>query len=129
VIDCKQKVPSRVRSGPLIRRRCGGLKVRKFDHASDSPRFSGDSANLVYSPTIGSLDHDRIAIERHVENEDPNSRRNPTDSKAVERNGECQYKRRTVAYLCAFRSEFDAIQEFMTVHWLHRRWEAVQHGP
>lgn len=92
-------------------------------------RFSSDCTNLMYSPTIGSLEHDRIGIEHHVENENPNRRRNPTDSKAEEGNGECQYKRHGVAYLCGFHSVFGAIEEFTTVRWLRGQRKAVQHGP
>jgi hypothetical protein len=83
----------------------------------------------MYSPTIGALEHDRIAIERDVENENPNGRRNPTDSQAGERNEEYQYKRRTVAYLCAFHCTFGALQKFMAVPGLQGRLKAVKPGP
>jgi hypothetical protein len=102
---------------------------RGIDHLSVSPHCSSNSANLMYSPTIGALEHDRIAIERHVENENPNGRGNPAESQAEERNAEYQYKRRAMAYLCAFHCAFGASQELMAVHSVQGRTKEVQVQP
>jgi hypothetical protein len=93
------------------------------------PRVSKIPANLLYSPTIGSLEHDRIAIERHVERENPNGRRSPIDRETEDCNRECQYKRYTVADLGTFRCELGAIQEFIAVLWFQERIETVQERP
>ena len=96
----------------------------KLAHLSGSP--GGRRANLLYSPTINALEHDRIAIEQHVERENPHGLREQPDSQIEQRDEEDQYECRAVAYLGALCRELGAIQKFLTVPWLWGRLKAVQ---
>jgi hypothetical protein len=84
---------------------------------------------LLHSPTVGSLKHDRIAIEQQVENEDPSGLREPPDSQAEQRDGKGQDECRAMTYLRPSHRHLGAIQRLPAVRQLRGHIKAKQHGP
>jgi len=54
-------------------------------------------ANFLYSPAIHALEHHRIAIQQHVERDNPHGLRDLPNSQKKQRDEEGQYERGAVA--------------------------------
>lgn len=77
--------------------------------------FSGGHAYLLYPPTIGTLEHDGIAIDQYVERINPGGSREASGSQIIWNDEDNQNECRAVAYLGSLCCELDSIKKFLMV--------------